>query len=101
MRASTCNEALCCALRSALCLGQPLARGVDVQLMRRSALQRLASESLLWGSKLSEACRLHASSQSYGGWDECCAAATTAIQQSLAWQLGLPKLANPARTQIK
>ena len=46
MRASTCNEALCCALRSALCLGQPLARGVDVQLMRRSALQRLASESL-------------------------------------------------------
>ena len=44
--ASTCNEALCCALRSALCLGQPLARGVDVQLMRRSALQRLASESL-------------------------------------------------------
>ena len=51
MRASTCNEALCCALRSALCLGQPLARGVDVQLMRRSALQRLASESLRVGFK--------------------------------------------------
>ena len=47
MRASTCNVmALCCALRSALCLGQPPVRGVDVQLMRRSALQRLASESL-------------------------------------------------------
>ena len=46
MRASTCNEALCCALRSALCLGAASGCGIDVQLMRRSALQRLASESL-------------------------------------------------------
>ena len=72
MRASTCNEALCCALRSALCLGAASGCGVDVQLMRRSALQRLASESLLWGSKLSEACVLRALLQTHGGWDECC-----------------------------
>ena len=44
--ASTCNAMALCA---ALCL-----------------------ESLPWGSKLSEACLLHASSQTCGGWDECC-----------------------------
>ena len=76
MRASTCNVmALCCALRSALCLGQPPARGVDVQLMALCAALCLV-ESLPWGSKLSEACLLHASSQAYGGWDECCVRAT-------------------------
>ena len=91
MRASTCNEALCCALRSALCLGQPPARGVDVQLMRRSALQRLCLRAA-WGSKLSEACLLVALLQTHGGWDECCSRPPRGLES--AWLREL--LLNPA-----
>ena len=101
--ASTCNEALCCALRSALCLGAASGCGVDVQLMRRSALQRLASESLLWGSKLSEACVLRALLQTHGGWDECCVSPRGRLERpQLAEQLDKRGYSRPltARREI-
>ena len=101
MRASRCNEALCCALRSALCLGQPPARGVDVQC-DGALLQRLVVESL----RGVQSCPSLANCilpHRILGWDECCAAATTEIQQSLAiWPAKARKSSAPqtARTQV-
>ena len=54
VRGVECNEALCCALRSALCLGQPPARGVDAQC--DGALRCAVPREPAWGSKLPEAC---------------------------------------------
>ena len=103
MRASTCNEALCCALRSALCLGQPLARGVDVQLMRRSAFAAPRVRELAWGSKVSEACVLRSLLQTHGGWDECCVSPRGRLERpKLAEQLDKRGYSRPltARREI-